>query len=105
MKHKENYHDKTHQTIRKTSFTCRHDIIGRRWRTTGSGVAIMLSGVLSGGHEAERQRIELQARVERLEFCVNHGISPCGPEKLKEWNNAHEPHERFRPQFDGSFAQ
>lgn len=68
-------------------------------------VAIMLSGVLSGGHEAERQRIELQARVERLEFCVNHGISPCGPEKLKEWNNAHEPHERFWPQFDGSFAQ
>lgn len=68
-------------------------------------VAIMLSGVLSGGHEAERQRIELQARVERLEFCVNHGISPCGPEKLKEWNNAHEPHEQFRPQFDGSFAQ
>lgn len=53
--------------------------------------------------ETSRDVLKLEARVERLEFCVAKNISPCSYEKLREWNDAHDSSEKFRPQIDDGF--
>ena len=53
--------------------------------------------------ETSKDVLKLEARVERLEFCVAKNISPCSYEKLREWNGAHDSSEKFRPQVDYGF--
>ena len=53
--------------------------------------------------ETSKDVLKLEARVERLEFCVAKNISPCSYEKLREWNDAHDSSEKFRPQVDDGF--
>lgn len=55
--------------------------------------------------ETSKDVLKLEARVERLEFCVAKNISPCSYEKLREWNDAHDSSEKFRPQVDDGFIR
>ena len=55
--------------------------------------------------ETSRDVLKLEARVERLEFCVAKNISPCSYEKLREWNDAHDSSEKFRPRIDDGFIR
>lgn len=55
--------------------------------------------------ETSKDVLNLEARVERLEFCVAKNISPCSYEKLREWNDAHDSSEKFRPQVDDGFIR
>lgn len=53
--------------------------------------------------ETSKDVLKLEARVEKLEFCVAKNISPCSYEKLREWNGAHDSSEKFRPRIDDGF--
>ena len=64
--------------------------------------AIAISAVLSS-ESVEQRRLKVEARLERLEFCVNHGIAPCGYEQLKEWNERHHDYKHFAPRVDDGF--
>ena len=55
--------------------------------------------------ETSKDVLKLEARVEKLEFCVAKNISPCSYEKLQEWNGAHDSSEKFRPQIDDGFIR
>lgn len=64
---------------------------------------ISISNSLKLFGETSKDVLKLEARVERLEFCVAKNISPCSYEKLREWNDAHDSSEKFRPQVDDGF--
>lgn len=66
-------------------------------------LTISISNSLKLFGETSKDVLKLEARVERLEFCVAKNISPCSYEKLREWNNAHDSSEKFRPQIDDGF--
>ena len=55
--------------------------------------------------ETSKDVLKLEARVERLEFCVAKNISPCSYEKLREWNGVHDSSEKFRPRIDDGFIR
>lgn len=64
---------------------------------------ISISNSLKLFGETSKDVLKLEARVERLEFCVAKNISPCSYEKLREWNGAHDSSEKFRPRIDDGF--
>ena len=64
---------------------------------------ISISNSLKLFGETNKDVLKLEARVERLEFCVAKNISPCSYEKLREWNDAHDSSEKFRPRIDDGF--
>ena len=64
---------------------------------------ISISNSLKLFGETSKDVLKLEARVERLEFCVAKNISPCSYEKLREWNYTHDSSEKFRPQIDDGF--
>lgn len=64
---------------------------------------ISISNSLKLFGETSKDVLKLEARVEKLEFCVAKNISPCSYEKLREWNDAHDSSEKFRPQVDDGF--
>ena len=64
---------------------------------------ISISNSLKLFGETSKDVLKLEARVEKLEFCVAKNISPCSYEKLREWNDAHDSSEKFRPQIDDGF--
>lgn len=64
---------------------------------------ISISNSLKLFGETSKDVLKLEARVEKLEFCVAKNISPCSYEKLREWNGAHDSSEKFRPQIDDGF--
>lgn len=64
---------------------------------------ISISNSLKLFGETSKDVLKLEARVERLEFCVAKNISPCSYEKLREWNDAHDSSEKFRSQIDDGF--
>lgn len=66
---------------------------------------ISISNSLKLFGETSKDVLTLYARVERLEFCVAKNISPCSYEKLREWNDAHDSSEKFRPQIDDGFIR
>ena len=66
-------------------------------------LVISISNSLKLFGETSKDVLKLEARVERLEFCVAKNISPCSYEKLREWNDAHDSSEKFRPQIDDGF--
>ncbi len=72
------------------------------------GIVVVVSVVnLSGMSISDSKRLHtLEARTERLEFCVAKQISPCSYEKLAEWNTNHpEPTDQFRPRVDDGFYE
>lgn len=66
---------------------------------------ISISNSLKLFGETSKDVLKLEARVEKLEFCVAKNISPCSYEKLREWNDAHDSSEKFRPQIDDGFIR
>lgn len=64
---------------------------------------ISISNSLKLFGETSKDVLKLEARVEKLEFCVAKNISPCSYEKLREWNGAHDLSEKFRPRIDDGF--
>lgn len=64
---------------------------------------ISISNSLKLFGETSKDVLKLEARVEKLEFCVAKNISPCSYEKLREWNGAHDSSEKFRPRIDDGF--
>lgn len=64
---------------------------------------ISISNSLKLFGETSKDVLKLEARVEKLEFCVAKNISSCSYEKLREWNDAHDSSEKFRPQIDDGF--
>ncbi len=64
---------------------------------------ISISNSLKLFGETSKDVLKLEARVEKLEFCVAKNISPCSYEKLREWNDAHDSSEKFRPRIDDGF--
>ena len=69
--------------------------------------AVVISSVVVSVYVSDyngKQIRSLEARTERLEFCVAKQISPCSYEKLAEWNTNHpEPSDQFRPRVDDGF--
>lgn len=66
---------------------------------------ISISNSLKLFGETSKDVLKLEARVEKLEFCVAKNISPCSYEKLREWNGAHDSSEKFRPRIDDGFIR
>lgn len=66
---------------------------------------ISISNSLKLFGETSKDVLKLEARIEKLEFCVAKNISPCSYEKLREWNDAHDSSEKFRPQIDDGFIR
>lgn len=64
---------------------------------------ISISNSLKLFGETSKDVLKMEARVEKLEFCVAKNISPCSYEKLREWNGAHDSSEKFRPRIDDGF--
>lgn len=71
--------------------------------TLSLSLIISISNSVKLFGETSKDVLKLEARVERLEFCVAKNISPCSYEKLREWNGAHDSSEKFRPQVDYGF--
>ena len=71
--------------------------------TLSLSLIISISNSLKLFGETSKDVLKLEARVEKLEFCVAKTISPCSYEKLREWNDAHDSSEKFRPQVDDGF--
>lgn len=47
---------------------------------------VYVNGQLKGN---SADNIRNTARIDRLEFCVDHSISPCNNQTLREWNKIH----------------
>lgn len=71
--------------------------------TLSLSLIISISNSLKLFGETSKDVLKLEARVEKLEFCVAKNISPCSYEKLREWNGAHDSSEKFRPRINDGF--